>query len=143
MPGAAAPLRILVVEDEATNRLLLRAVLARSTDQLIRAAELVEAETLASARSLLRAGAWDILLLDVRLPDGNGLDLVADVAARTATEGGDRPGIVVLSASVLPQDRAAALETGCDAFLGKPFRPDELLELLSEMAAGRRAVYPV
>jgi two-component system KDP operon response regulator KdpE len=143
MPGAAAPLRILIVEDEATNRLLLRAVLARSTDQLVRTAELVEAETLASARSLLRTGPWDILLLDVRLPDGSGLDLVADVAARTATEGGDRPCIVVLSASVLPQDRAAALETGCDAFLGKPFRPDELVELLSEMAAGRRAVYPV
>jgi CheY-like chemotaxis protein len=44
---------------------------------------------------------------------------------------------------VLPEDRAAALETGCDAFLGKPFRPDELLGLLSDMAADRRPAYPV
>ena len=142
MPGAA-PLRILVVEDEATNRLLLRAVLTRSPDERVRTAELVEAETLGSARDLLPGGRWDILLLDVRLPDGNGLDLIADVTARGPGHDADRPGIVVLSASVLPEDRAAALETGCDAFLAKPFRPDELLDLLSEIAAGRRAAYPV
>jgi two-component system KDP operon response regulator KdpE len=142
-PGAAARLRILVVEDEPTNRLLLHAVLARSTDDRVRTAQVVEAETLGSARDLLRRGRWDILLLDVRLPDGNGLDLVADVKTGASGDGADRPGIVVLSASVLPEDRAAALETGCDAFLGKPFRPDELLGLLSDMAADRPSAYPV
>jgi CheY-like chemotaxis protein len=140
-PETGAPLRILVVEDEATNRVLLRAVLARSRDERVRSARLVEADTVSAARNLLVDGTWDILLLDVRLPDGNGLDLVTEVRARGQAEPPERPGIVVLSASVLPQDRAAALETGCDAFLGKPFRPEELLDLLSEMAAGRRPTW--
>ena len=138
MTTGAPPLRILVVEDEAINRLLLQAVLARSPDDRVRTAQLVEAGDLAGARALLQEDSWDILLLDVRLPDGNGLDLVAEV---TGDGHRRRPGIIVLSASVLPQDRAAAMETGCDAFLGKPFRPEELLDLLSQMAVGRPSTW--
>ena len=124
------PLRILLVEDEAMNRTLMRAVLTRASDPRIRLADLVEAETLAEARSHLAAGAIDILLLDVRLPDGSGLDLARELVANDET----RPRIVILSASVLPAERAAAIEVGCDAFLGKPYRPADLLDLLGLLA---------
>jgi two-component system KDP operon response regulator KdpE len=72
----------------------------------------------------------DILLLDVRLPDGSGLDLARELVANDAA----RPRIVILSASVLPAERAAAIEVGCDAFLGKPYRPADLLDLLGLLA---------
>jgi CheY-like chemotaxis protein len=128
-------LRILLVEDEATNRILLQAVLTRSPDERVRSAFVVSAETLAEARSQLNADRWDAIVLDVRLPDGNGLDLVPEIA----DGGGHRPRIIVWSASVLPHERAAALETGCDAFLGKPFRSEELLELMAGIADRPRA----
>jgi two-component system KDP operon response regulator KdpE len=127
------PLRILLVEDEAMNRTLMRAVLTRAPDPRIRLADLVEAETLAEARAHLAAGAIDILLLDVRLPDGSGLDLARELVANDEI----RPRIVILSASVLPAERAAAIEVGCDAFLGKPYRPADLLDLLGLLAPER------
>jgi two-component system KDP operon response regulator KdpE len=131
LPGEdLPPLRILLVEDEAMNRTLMRAVLTRASDPRIRLAELVEAETLADARHQLEAGSVDILLLDVRLPDGSGLDLARELVAA----GNERPRIVILSASVLPAERAAAIEVGCDAFLGKPYRPADLLDLLGLLA---------
>ncbi|MGH2466068.1 MAG: response regulator, partial [Candidatus Limnocylindrales bacterium] len=67
--------------------------------------------------------------LDIRLPDGSGLDLARDVAKMASSE---RPKIVVMSASVLPTERAAALDAGGDVFMPKPFRPAELVELLDE-----------
>jgi CheY-like chemotaxis protein len=62
------------------------------------------------------------------LPDGSGLELVAELAARDARE---RPRIIVMSASVLPHERSVALAAGVDGFLGKPYRPAELLEILA------------
>jgi CheY-like chemotaxis protein len=119
-------MRILVVEDEAMNRSLLRAVLGRATQPGVVGATLLEADTVAGARSALARSDVDVVLLDVRLPDGSGLELARELV----DHGGPRPKIVILSASVLPSERSAALESGCDAFLGKPYRPADLLELL-------------
>lgn len=66
---------ILYVEDEAPNRALLRAVVARAGDATVRSATLLEAPDLATARHVLATEPVDLVLLDVRLPDGNGLDL--------------------------------------------------------------------
>ena len=90
---------------------------------------MTEAETLAAARLAMATLRPDVILLDIRLPDGSGLDLARDVA-RMPSAG--RPKIVVMSASVLPTERDAALEAGGDVFMPKPFRPAELVELLDE-----------
>jgi len=132
-PGTDLP-RILVVEDQLTNRLLLRAVFARATDPTLKAAILLEAETVAAARAILERERVDLILLDVRLPDGSGLDLAAELRDR----GDKRPRIIILSASVLEMERTAALDAGGDAFMGKPFRPLELLELIADLLAGRQ-----
>jgi two-component system KDP operon response regulator KdpE len=126
----AEPLTILLVEDEAMNRTLMRAVLTRASDPRVRLATLLEADTLSVARQHLADASVDILLLDVRLPDGSGLDLARELVASDS----ERPRIVILSASVLPSERAAAIEVGCDAFLGKPYRPSDLLDLLGLLA---------
>jgi DNA-binding response OmpR family regulator len=132
-PGTDLP-RILVVEDQLTNRLLLRAVFARATDPALKAAILLEAETMAAARDILERERVDLILLDVRLPDGSGLDLASELRDR----GDQRPRIIILSASVLEMERTAALEAGGDAFMGKPFRPVELLDLIADLLAGRQ-----
>ncbi len=127
------PLRILVIEDEALNRALLRAVLGRAREPSIRDAEVFEAGSLAAAHVVLAAGPLDLVLLDVRLPDGSGLDLARRLAAMPI---GERPKLVLMSASVLPAERAAAMAAGGDAFVGKPYHPTELLRLLSQLVEG-------
>jgi len=126
-PSVPRSATILIVEDEAVNRALLRAILVRD-DSARGSATIVEATCLAEARARLAERRFDIVLLDVRLPDGNGLDLARELAALAS-----RPRIVVLSASVLPAERQAALDAGCDVFLGKPFAPRDLLELLDRL----------
>jgi len=69
----------------------------------------------------------DVVILDVRLPDGSGLDLLRELPAPGAA---GRPFVIVMSASVLPADRDAARRSGSDAFLAKPFLPGDLIDLL-------------
>ncbi len=117
---------MLLLEDEALNRALVRATLARAEDPRLRDAELTEAGTIAEARAALAASTFDMLLLDVRLPDGDGLELAASLPR-------PRPLIVALTASIVPSPRAQAEQAGCDAFLEKPFRPDALRSLLAQL----------
>ena len=117
--------RVLLVEDEELNRVLVRAILSRAGHDAVKAIELVEAGDLRAARSVLDDGDVDLILLDVNLPDGNGLSLAADLAARER-----RPQVVALTASVLPHERAAAMAAGCDGFLDKPYAAQDLLDLL-------------
>ena len=124
--GPAA--RILYVEDEELNRALLRAVLQRAPDSRLRSAELLEARTLGQARSILSEDDIDIVLLDVRLPDGSGLDLLREIKS-------SHPGlgVVVMSASVLPEEREEAMQAGSDAFVAKPYVPGDLLATLARV----------
>jgi len=120
---------VLLVEDEEPNRALLRAVIARAGQDRLRGVVLVEAADLATARTVLATRHVDLVLLDVRLSDGNGLSLIPTADQRGATT----PAFVVLSASVLPAERATALESGAVGFLAKPFRPSELVDLVAEV----------
>ena len=110
---------ILLIEDEGPNRALARAVLMRSKDPRVAGIVLLEAPNLATAREILDSQQVDLVLLDVRLPDGDGLALAAELHERMK----NRPIVVVLSASVLPSERDAALRSGADAFLAKPYHP--------------------
>ncbi len=118
--------KVLLVEDEELNRVLVRAILARATDDVIREIELVEAGSLQMARDALTQSPVDVILLDVNLPDGNGLSLAADLSEQPG-----RPQVIALTASVLPHERAAAMSAGCDAFLDKPYGAQDLLKILA------------
>ena len=122
--------RILLVEDELANRALVRAILARAEGERF---VLDEAVTLADARRSLSADAPDVILLDVRLPDGSGLDLVPEVRDGGADR---RPGIIVMSASVLPAERTLATAAGVDGFIAKPYAAAELLDALRAYCPG-------
>jgi CheY-like chemotaxis protein len=122
--------RLLLVEDEALNRALVRATLARADDPRLRDAEIIEAPTIAAARAALAGDPFDMILLDVRLPDGDGLELAGSLAA-------PHPLLVALTASVVPSPRVEAAAAGCDAFLEKPFEPAVLRSVLTKLLDGR------
>lgn len=108
-------MKILIIEDEAE----LREVLTRSLS-----AERYVVETAATyreARSKAMIYHYDCLLLDIMLPDGNGLDLL-----RALTEAGRRTNVIILSAKDSIDDKVAGLNLGADDYLPKPFHLAEL-----------------
>jgi CheY-like chemotaxis protein len=126
---------VLLVEDEELNRALVRAVVARASEPPVSAISLIEAGTLAAAREALASTDVDVILLDLNLPDGNGLTLATELAG----DGGSRrPEVIALTASVLPQERAAAMAAGCDGFLDKPYVAGDLIKVLATHLERRR-----
>jgi DNA-binding response OmpR family regulator len=117
--------RVLVIEDDAAIRAML--------DRGLRLAGHVPtmAADLAAGRELW-GDAFDLVLLDVMLPDGNGLELLA---ARRAA--GDTTPTVLLTAREETQLRERAAEAGATAFLSKPFAYEELLACVSRLARGQ------
>jgi CheY-like chemotaxis protein len=123
---------ILLVEDEELNRTLVKAVLSRSRNETVRDATILDASSLGAARERLNGADVDLILLDMNLPDGNGLTLARELANGGMPNGRTKPVVVAVTASVLPQDRAAALEAGCDGFLDKPYAAAELIAVVAE-----------
>ncbi|MFN9506892.1 MAG: response regulator [Rubrivivax sp.] len=82
------------------------------------------AETLQQGRAALAADPPDALLLDLLLPDGDGLDLTRELRADARTR---RLPLLMLTARGEPMDRILGLELGADDYLPKPFEPRELL----------------
>jgi CheY-like chemotaxis protein len=131
--------RILLVEDEELNRTLVKAVLSRAQIAAVRDAEVLDASSIAGARDRLGTEDVDLVLLDMNLPDGSGLTLASELAAGTVTPGRPRPTVVAVTASVLPQDRAAALEAGCDGFLDKPYAAADLVATVADHLSRRHS----
>ncbi len=110
--------RLLLIDDDAR----LTAMLA---DYLRAAGFNVEAAaTLAAGRAQLAAQTFDALVLDLMLPDGDGLDLCRELRAEPRTR---HLPLLMLTARGEPMDRIIGLELGADDYLGKPFEPRELL----------------
>jgi two-component system KDP operon response regulator KdpE len=112
-----APL-VLLIEDEPQMRRFLRAALESHDYRLVEATTAREGLAQATARSP------DIILLDLGLPDGDGIDLARRIREWSATP------IVVISARGREQDKVAALDAGADDYLTKPFGTEELLARL-------------
>jgi DNA-binding response OmpR family regulator len=82
------------------------------------------AGSLAAGRERLRGQAYDALVLDLMLPDGDGLDLTRELRADPRLK---RLPLLMLTARGEPLDRVLGLELGADDYLAKPFEPRELL----------------
>ncbi|MGE0254278.1 MAG: response regulator [Alphaproteobacteria bacterium] len=106
---------VLVVDDDARLRDLLRRFLAEQQFRVTTAADAGE------ARTHLRSLAFDLIVLDVMMPGEDGLSLTADLRRDS-----DVP-ILLLTARGEPEDRIAGLASGADDYLGKPFEPRELV----------------
>ena len=106
---------VLVIEDEAPLRRYLRATLQSFGYRV------EEAATGGEGRNLLLRVNPDVVLLDLGLPDGDGLDLAREI------RGWSRVPIIVVSARGKEEDKLLALDVGADDYLTKPFGSGELL----------------
>jgi two-component system cell cycle response regulator DivK len=122
----ASPVVVLAVEDEPRNAALLQAILRAP------AYELHLVTSLAAARRWLSLSAPTIVLLDRHLPDGDGLELMGEIRARSGVR---HCPVVLVSASALSSDRCAADLAGCDAFVSKPIRIKPFLEEIERQVA--------
>lgn len=127
--------RILVVDDEAINRAVLAAPLERHGLRVVPAA--TAADAMAAFREAEPVGGFDAVLLDVHLPDGDGLDVMRSM--REATTPGQRVPVILVTASDDADLRRRGLEAGADDFLGKPVDPHELVCRVRTFAALRAA----
>ena len=127
----AGPLRILVVDDEPAIVRFLRASL-ESQGYIVAAA--ADART---ALDMVRRGAADLLVLDLGLPDMDGLDVVKRIR-----ESGAALPIIILSSREKESAKVEALDRGADDYVTKPFGVDELLRASarrSAIASSRKA----
>ncbi len=115
---------ILLAEDEIEIRKIIGLVLSEEEF------ELLEADDGLQALHIAREQKPDLLLLDIGMPNLNGIDVCRRLRADPATA---HVKIVALTAQVAPTDREAALEAGMDGFLTKPFGPVKLLKTIRQM----------
>jgi DNA-binding response OmpR family regulator len=121
-------MKILLLEDDAPlGRSLVRVLAAQGHAT-------VWLRDLASVRRHLGFDSHDLLLLDVVLPDGSGLDLLRELRAR-----GVATAIMMLTARDTVSDRVAGLDGGADDYLPKPFAMEELLSRIRALQRRSRA----
>lgn len=119
--------RVLIADDEAD----LRALLQRYLSEQGYAVRTVEST--AQAERLLRRERYDVLVLDVMMPDEDGLS-----ACRRLRAQGETVPILMLTARGEPVDRIVGLEMGADDYLAKPFNPRELAARIQALVRRQR-----
>ncbi|MBL8750413.1 MAG: response regulator [Planctomycetes bacterium] len=137
-PAAAAPatsLRILVAEDNPVNQRLIERILQRDGHQVTLAENgKVCCETFARE-------PFDIVLMDMQMPEMSGLEAAAQIRTTAATDTPRVP-IVALTANTTIEDRTACLEAGMDEVLSKPVSVPKLRAVLADVAARRAPPAP-
>ncbi len=124
-------IRVLIVDDHAVVRRGLREIVAEAPEMAVAD----EAASGAEALRLVRDADYDVVLLDLALPDLNGLDVLRQIRA-------ERPAVRVLILNVHPEEQYAvrALRSGAAGYLTKDSAPGELVEAIRQAAAGSRYV---
>ena len=139
-PAAAAPqldrpVRLLLVEDVAINRELVKAVLAQFE------IEIEVAEDGLAAIAAFQRGLYDLVLMDVQMPVMDGLTATRRIRALPLPAAATTP-IVAMTANVLPDQVARCVEAGMDGHLGKPMNPGELLKVIAFWSTHERDADP-
>jgi len=121
------PGRLLVVDDNKVNRLLL----GRNLE--LQGHTVCFAENGRQALEMVRSQPFDIILLDIQMPEMDGLEAIRQICTRWPS--GDRPRIIAMTANAMQGDREQCLEAGMDDYLSKPIRVEELVAALVRSAS--------
>lgn len=116
-------MNILVIEDDPTVRTLVKAVLEHKGNKVS------VAETAAEGEALATQKLFDMIILDLRLPDGNGYDVCAKIREKEITTP-----VLVLSAEHETNVKIKVLNVGADDYLTKPFNSEELMARIEAIA---------
>ena len=129
-----APLSILLADDNVVNQHLALRILEKEGYHVV---------TVDNGRKAFAAWAeqdFDVVLMDVQMPDMDGLAATAAIREREKDTGKHVP-IIAMTAHAMQDDKQWCLESGMDAYLSKPFRASDLVELI-EKCRGTNAVFP-
>ncbi|HEX6861883.1 MAG TPA: response regulator, partial [Thermoanaerobaculia bacterium] len=140
MPGGdppertSRPLRILVAEDNPVNRRVVESVLDQRGHMPVLAGNGREAV------AALERDAFDVVLMDIQMPEMDGFEATTAIRAREASPGsrGGHVPILAMTAHALQGDRERCLAAGMDGYLAKPIHFDELIELVESSAPPKR-----
>jgi CheY-like chemotaxis protein len=120
------PLRILLAEDNVVNQKLALRILQQMGYRADVASNGIEA-----VESVARQ-PYDVVLMDVQMPEMDGLEATRRIVARTP-DGTRRPRILAMTANAMEGDREMCLAAGMDDYLTKPIRVEQLVEALSQV----------
>jgi signal transduction histidine kinase/ActR/RegA family two-component response regulator len=126
---ADAALRVLVVDDNPTNRTVLTTLLENlgvASEAVRNGHEAVEAWDV---------GTWDVILMDIHMPEMDGLDASRMIRDREAESGRPRTPIVAVTASVLAHETEAYFAAGMDNVIAKPIEVQRLIEVIEQSLA--------
>jgi len=107
---------VLVIEDDQSVRVLVRAVLEKNGNSV------AQADNAADGQELAFNNEYDIIILDLGLPDGNGYDICKNIRDQDITTP-----VLILSAEQETDVKVKCLKVGADDYLTKPFNPEELM----------------
>ncbi len=135
LPTPAEKLRVLVAEDNDFNSQLIEQLLVR------RGHHVSLAEDGQRALALLGDSRFDLLILDIHMPELDGFEVTGTIRQRERNLGGHLP-IIALTARSRSEDRDKCLASGMDEFLTKPFRADDLWTVIDRVVGHSRPVNP-
>ena len=122
----AAGLRVLLAEDNAVNKRLASRLVEKHGHTV------VGVDNGKEAVERFGAEAFDVVLMDIHMPEMDGLEATKLIRQREETGGKHTP-IIAMTASAMKQDREACFEAGMDAYISKPIYPEELLAMLEQV----------
>ncbi len=127
------PIRVLIADDHAIVRQGLRQILSDTPDLTVAG----EAENGVQAVQMVRNGEWDVVLMDVSMPDRNGIDALKLIKK-------EFPRLPVLILSMYPEEQYAirALKAGASGYLTKQSAPELLVTAIRQVASGKKYVSP-
>ncbi|MBN9698408.1 MAG: response regulator transcription factor [Zoogloea sp.] len=127
------PIRVLIADDHAIVRQGLRQILSDTADLTVAG----EAENGVQAVQMVRSGEWDVVLMDVSMPDRNGIDALKIIKK-------EFPRLPVLILSMYPEEQYAirALKAGAAGYLTKQSAPELLVTAIRQVASGKKYVSP-
>ncbi|KAB2965839.1 response regulator transcription factor [Zoogloea sp.] len=127
------PIRVLIADDHAIVRQGLRQILSDTPDLTVTG----EAENGVQAVQMVRSGEWDVILMDVSMPDRNGIDALKLIKK-------EFPRLPILILSMYPEEQYAirALKAGAAGYLTKQSAPDLLVTAIRQVASGKKYVSP-
>jgi signal transduction histidine kinase/CheY-like chemotaxis protein len=128
------PLRILLAEDNVVNQRLAQRLLEKAGHTVTLAANGLLALT------ALEREAFDAVLMDVQMPEMDGMEATAAIRARERETGGHVP-ILAMTAHAMKGDRELCLGAGMDGYLSKPIRPEQLYRALDELVPDPNGSY--
>jgi CheY-like chemotaxis protein len=123
-------LRILLAEDSVVNQRLAVALLSKHEHRVTVVGDGKEAVAAA------RAGDYDLILMDVQMPEMDGLEATREIRRHEAGAGLHTP-IIAMTAHALKGDRQRCLESGMDDYLAKPIHARELYKAIQRVMDGR------